>query len=197
MEAESRGFPYRWFLPLTQLSVCVSLLWPYSALLRRQFWPVSRIQLLLPPALNLPVMFAQLPYVIANPDKTEWLPNGIPLEVWRATSWPFAGLLFWWLAGRGMEALDAALHRRKVSLNIRWVEALVGLFEFVSGGLTVAVSISDTRQSLLMMTLGAGGGLWMILGAVVVVAKFLQWRLRREQRRASAQTISSEPGFPP
>ena len=37
-----------------------------------------------PMALNLPVFFLQLPYVILNPEKREWIPEGMSFDVWRA-----------------------------------------------------------------------------------------------------------------
>jgi len=65
-------------------------------------WEIRRT---VPVALNLPVLLVQLPYyVVLNPEKREWVPKGMSFEVWRALSCPFAGMLFWWFAGRGIEA---------------------------------------------------------------------------------------------
>jgi hypothetical protein len=41
------------------------------------------------------------------PDKREWTPRGMLPEEWRALTWPFAGILFWWCAGRGIAAAAA------------------------------------------------------------------------------------------
>jgi hypothetical protein len=59
----------------------------------------------MPSVLNLPSGLIQLPYVILNPEKEEWVPLGVDVMTWRAISWPLLGILFWWSAGRGMEAL--------------------------------------------------------------------------------------------
>ena len=66
------------------------------------------LRLRVPVMLNFPVLIPQLPYILVNSEKREWVPRGMLAEVWRALSWPFAGILFWWCAGRGIEALRAA-----------------------------------------------------------------------------------------
>src|SRR5689334_4419361 len=53
-----------------------------------------------PVVLNFPVAVAQVPYVLVT--RREWVPRGMLIEVWRALIWPFAGIAFWWLAGRGI-----------------------------------------------------------------------------------------------
>src|SRR5882724_13188324 len=147
MDAPFRGFPFRWFLPLAQLMVCVLILWPYWPGMCLQLWasihgrapfvptpeqlpPGTTIDIEVPPSpqreqeldwfdirlrapasLNLPVGIVQLPYVISNPAKTEWVPRGMFSQMWRAVSWPFVGIVFWWMAGRGVEGLVAALRR--------------------------------------------------------------------------------------
>ena len=177
MEARLHGFPFRWFLPVTQLCLCISILWPYSSLLQGRFWSFSGPQLIVPPALNIPVLFAQLPYIIANPDKTEWIPGDMPFEMWRAVSWPFVGSVFWWLAGRGVEGLSAALRRRIVDPKIGWIEVTVSLAVFALGGIAFLGLISEVHADQLTIALAMGSGLWMMLGAVTVAAKVLQWRL--------------------
>src|SRR5579859_7994724 len=85
-----------------------------------------------PLALNFPVLIVQLPYVILSPTKTEWVPKGMFFDVWRALSWPFAGMFFWWFLGRGFEALSAA--RRSVAgPRISWVETAFALILFIIG----------------------------------------------------------------
>src|SRR6266436_4488398 len=48
-----------------------------------------------PTMLDMLVGLVQLPYVIQNPAKTEWVPNGMNFKRWRAISWPLIGLIFW------------------------------------------------------------------------------------------------------
>jgi len=63
--------------------------------------------------------------VILNPSKEEWVPLGMDVITWRAISWPLLGILFWWSAGRGIEALIAT-RRGLVQPEISWVKAAIG-----------------------------------------------------------------------
>ena len=141
-----------------------------------------------PVALNLPVLLMQLPYVILNPEKREWVPRGISFEVWRALSCPLAGVFFWWYAGRGIDALSAAL-RSVVRPRISWVETLVAGI-LVAGGIVALVGIftstSDDRHDLQFVMLVGGAFLWGLLAVSTVAARLLQWRIAK--RRIVAQT---------
>lgn len=213
------GFPFRLFLPMVQLLVCIAILWPYGPGLRRQMWhsiqrlapdllggdqtaPASQIiinvtppssqpkpelnpfemRLTAPAALNLPAGLVQVPFVALTPDKTEWVPSGMWFREWRAVSWPFAGIVFWWLAGRGLEALSAA-RERLIRPILRPGEVVAGLALFVAG---VAACIVLADKGLATppadLLLAAGGVLWAILGAVIVAAAILQSRIRRQAR---------------
>jgi hypothetical protein len=221
MDGPSPGFPYRWFLPVIQLLVCILVLQPYWFRLRTEVWrsiqgweqsllgndesrpqpaivlnatpdlpappePVD-IRLTAPAALNLPVGFVQVPFVLFSPDKTEWAPEGMLLEEWRGLSWPFLGLVFWWVAGRGLEAFFAAAGRRRFAIirpPLHWIEVTVGLCLFVMGSVAGLMYAFGRNPFVLMRdwVFAAGAGLWAVLGAVIVVARLLQWRLRRLAR---------------
>jgi hypothetical protein len=73
---------------------------------------------MVPVMLNMPSLLVQLPYVILSPDKNDWVPKGMDLWTWRAIALPLIGILFWWSAGRGIEALLAA-RRQLVRPRIR------------------------------------------------------------------------------
>jgi hypothetical protein len=69
---------------------------------------VFEIRKWIPQVLNIPVELIQIPCAILTPDKEEWVPSGLDLMTWRAISWPLVGILFWWSAGRGIDALLSA-----------------------------------------------------------------------------------------
>ena len=103
---------------------------------------IDFLQMRVPVLLNFPVVLAELPYILASPSKREWTPRGMLPEEWRALTWPFAGILFWWCAGRGMEALQAT-RRSVVSPRLTWVEtalAIVLLLVGVGTGVGIATS---------------------------------------------------------
>ncbi len=85
-----------------------------------------------PLALNFPVLVMQLPYILVSPAKRERIPKGMPPDIWRALSWPFVGILFWWFLGRGVEALLTA-RRAVVHPRISWVETAFALILLVTG----------------------------------------------------------------
>lgn len=149
------------------------------------------IRMKAPLALDFPVLVAQLPYVLASPTKREWVPKGMPPDIWRALSWPFAGVLFWWFLGRSVEALSAA-RRSVLHPRISWVEAAFAII-LLGAGLVSAVGIltstPDDRSDLQFMTLVAGGLLWGILASVTITARMLQWRVAK--RNASGQPTTA------
>jgi hypothetical protein len=169
MIQERPTLAFRWVLPITQLVLCVVVLWPLRATLVQQvkhsihaYQPLKtpspkpsenqqfHILLLdpmnpqqrwaleasekrewMPMILNLPSGLVQFPYVVLNPAKQDWIPREMDFKTWRAISWPLVGILFWWSAGRGIEALLAA-RRNLVYPRIGWIETIVGaaLFTF-------------------------------------------------------------------
>jgi hypothetical protein len=150
------------------------------------------IRMTAPLALNFPVLIAQLPYILLNPAKREWVPKGMFFDVWRALSWPIAGMFFWWFLGRGIEALFAA--RRSVARpRISWVEVTFALI--LSGiGLAILVgmltSTPDDRRDAQFMTLVAGALLWGILATSTIAARLLQ---RQIAKRRAAEQSAMEP----
>src|SRR5256885_13357433 len=67
---------------------------------------IVHLRMEVPVALNFPALIAQLPYMVLI--RREWIPIGMTRVVWRGLSWSLAGVFFWWLAGRGADALRAA-----------------------------------------------------------------------------------------
>ena len=145
-------------------------------------------------ALNIPVWYSQFPYALNHPGNGEWKPrrvNWLPIalwlpEFWRAITWPLVGIFFWWLAGRGFEAIVAA-RRRVTTPRIRWIEAAFGLFCLALGIVTCIFFFTEDRQYQPDVVMHAMGGvLWGILGMVMVAACVIQWRLRTEAKNQSA-----------
>lgn len=192
---------FSWLLPLGQLLFCAALLFPIRLMIvdglhidlppwveramALNFFPWVKPDFLLSSvtALNLPGLMIQLPFAIASPNQREWMPEGVDFRVWRAITLPFLCLPFWWIAGRGIDALTALNHRR-LAPRIRWPEVVVGSV-WLTGGATlfVAFLVSPAADKDSEFThIAASGGLWAMLGALSVIAAFRQRRLRRKQK---------------
>ena len=218
MPKTQSSFAFRWLLPIAQIMVCLTVLWPWRAVLIHQIGSSVRayraLESSLPQAghgdpaaasvsvyvyadpeesrktqalerdewvpmmLNLPSGLVQLPYVILNPSKEDWSPSGINLRTWRVISWPIVGILFWWSAGRGIEALIAG-RRRRIGPRITWVETGIAAALFVFCGIAaVSLPLSgyhDRNFPLMLWILGSGT--WALLGGLTVAARAMQWRL--------------------
>jgi hypothetical protein len=129
--------------------------------------------------LNLPSVIFQLPYIFLNPEKREWVPRGMSFWEWRAISWPLIGVLFWWAAGRGLEALVAA-RRGLIRPAIKWVETVIAMVLFVIFAVLCVCALgnrpmgSDTNSAIGFV----GCVLWTILTGVIIAARIAQWRIR-------------------
>src|SRR6476646_42675 len=114
-----RRIRFALLLPAAQLLLCAALLWPIRLTI------VHALHIPLPPvieqtmvadclrwspkqdfflssvvALDIPAGLIQLPYAMNSPTKREWSPNGMDDQIWRAITWPFLCIPFWWIAGR-------------------------------------------------------------------------------------------------
>jgi len=148
----------------------------------------AELRMKVPLLLNFPVLVAQLPYILLNPAKREWIPKGMFPATWRALSWPFAGLVFWWFSGRGIEALRAAC-RAVVHPRVGRMEATLAAVLFCFGLVAligILTSTPDDRKNVQFLTLVAGAVLWGCLATVTIVARFLQWRIPK--RRVTPET---------
>ena len=130
-----------------------------------------------PVVLNFPVAVAQVPYLLVT--RREWLPHGMLIGTWRALTWPLACLLFWWLVGRGIEALSASF-RSTLHPRLSWIEVAWSMVLLVVGIVTVigiVTSTPDDRRDKDFMAPVYGGLLWGVLAALAVTARFRQWRI--------------------
>jgi hypothetical protein len=133
-----------------------------------------------PIMLNLPSGLVQLPYAILNPTKEEWMPRGMDFKTWRVISWPLIGILFWWCAGRGLDALPAA-RRHLIHPRIAWFETVVGavLFLFcavIAIGIPICAGVDNDFPMKLFV---AGSGTWAVLGGMMTAARVAQRRVVR------------------
>jgi hypothetical protein len=196
-----RSLRFSLLLPLGQLLFCAVLLFPIRLMILHglridlppwieqimalNFFPWVKPDFLLSSvmALNLPGLVIQLPYAMVSSSQREWMPADVDFRVWRAITLPWLCLPFWWIAGRGIDALNAVKHQQ-FAPRIRWPEVVVGSV-WVAGGATVLVGflVSPTADKDTEFTrVAASGGLWALLGAMSVIAGFRQRRLRRRQR---------------
>jgi hypothetical protein len=139
-------------------------------------------------ALDFPVLVAQLPYILLNPAKREWVPKGMFPDIWRMLSWPFAGMFFWWFWGKDIEALLAA-RRNLLHPRIGWTETAFAVILFGVGLVSLAgilTSTPDDRRDTQFIALVAGGLMWGVLATVTIAARFLQWRIRKRTELAPA-----------
>jgi len=130
--------------------------------------------------LNMPGSLPDMVYGIASPAHQEWTPRGMFFWTWRDLSWPIIGLLFWWIAGRSLEALLVA-RNRIVRPKIGWWEVLLSLPVLAYGGVMAVMMSLDpsAREELPWVLFFVFGTMWFLLGASNVVAFAAQWRLRR------------------
>jgi hypothetical protein len=131
--------------------------------------------------INLPAAVFELPLMI----KQNWPSPTWDSQTLRAVTWPILGLVFWWMAGRGADALIASRERRLFP-RMGWVETVVGSLIMASGGATViAVEFFSGADRSELQLLAGVAGMWTILGGLTVAARIAQWRIRKKLRAIS------------
>jgi len=129
-----------------------------------------------------------------------WVLQGMLPEFWRSISWPFVGIFFWWIAGRGIEALVAS-RRRVLSPTITWFEVLVAslVIAFCAALCVGLLPDASFRDELIYpwRLVPMATGLWILLGVATVTARLVQWPIGRQLRNelATAPTLSSLSSF--
>ncbi len=127
-------------------------------------------------ALNLPALLAELPTALVSDDRSSWSPSGMDFRVWRALSYPFVGVFFWWLIGRGADALRSAA-------QLKWPETAFAAVLLVTGILFCigwfTGTTAEDRADANLHWIGLGVLLWLLLEAIPVTAGALQLRARR------------------
>jgi hypothetical protein len=147
---------------------------------------IESLRMKVPMVLNLPVSIAQLPYVIPSSSKREWVPRGMTTDTWRAITWPFAGVLFWWLAGRGVEAFLAS-RRKVVSPRLTLPETVFAAIFVCLGVVIVAGTVTSTAEDwrdLQLLPFVGSGVIWGVLSGLTIAARISQWKIRRQAQLA-------------
>lgn len=204
---ESRTTPFRWTLPVGELLLCAALVEPFVGFLIVQMRPTSRADSTKAerPVLNLDLQRVQtpeekraerllmlriwvpallnLPCVFLGLARKELVPNGVFSELWRSFTWPIVGVIFWWIAGRGLEALLA--YRRRVLLPvITWIEVFVSSLICTFCLLLLFGFLLDPSMRTGVIypwyLVAPASGLWVLLGAATIAARIAQWRIRRQ-----------------
>jgi len=208
---ERRTIPFRWVFPISELILSAVLLWPWRGFLILQMravahahWPtrVEQPVLRLNPELvpetprqrraeTLSMMRVSAPALLNMPcgflglARSKSAPNGMLPELWRSISWPFVGTIFWWIAGRAIEALMAS-RGRVLSPAITWVELFVASAVTICTALLCIGLLSDPSMRAGFIypwrLAAAASGLWILLSAATVAARLVQWRIRRQLR---------------
>ena len=195
---------FAWLLPVAQLLLCAAFLWPIRLTI------VHELRISLPPviektmvadcqrwspkqdlflgasvALNIPAGIIEMPFSMSK-----WAPKGMNDLVWRAISWPFVCIPFWWIAGRAIDALTVVKHRSLMP-RISLIESVIGSIWMAIGALLFVgfLVMAGIKKDPVLIRIAAAGGLWALLGALSVIARFRQKRLPRlENAAATAAT---------
>lgn len=206
------GLRFRLALPLGQLLLCAILLWPARAWVFHELGlpdSIARTPIIirygggagqqvfrwsastgmdLAAFLNLPGCISELPYAIFSASHRPWKPSHMDFKVWRAVTWPLLGTLFWWVAGRGADAL-AAWKKRTIHPKVSWLETVIG-FLLGAVGITFAIGFvffaGPDRHDRDLQLAASAAALWAFLASLSVAGKILQWRLRRRLLKAQA-----------
>jgi len=202
-----RVVAFRWVLPIAEILVCAALLWPWRGILAWQlratgheYWPAKidepvHLNVVLTPSAKTPQetnaeelldirisgpALLNMPCALLGLARREAVPRGMVAEFWRSVSWPFFGIIFWWIAGRGIEALVAS-RRRLLCPEITWMEVFVASLVVALGALILAAFLSGDRSGFVFPwpSAVAASGLWILLGGTTIVARVAQWRIRR------------------
>jgi hypothetical protein len=130
--------------------------------------------------LNLPGVFPQVPFMILRDRHDELRIEAIDFKTWRVITWPVLALPFWWMAGRGLEALIAA-RRGLIFIRIGWMSTVIS-FLLMAGGLTITIGFlfaGKDRADPISQLMAGSGLMWGVLASLTVAAKIAQWRLRK------------------
>jgi hypothetical protein len=199
---------FAWLLPVAQLLLCAAILWPIRLTI------VHELHIPLPPvieqtmvadcqrwspkqdfflssvvALNIPGGLIQLPYAMNTPTKREWSPKGMNDLLWRAVTWPFLCIPFWWIAGRAIDGLTVVKHQL-VRPRISSLETAIGSIWMALCALLFVGSLvmAGIKKDHALTRIAAGCGLWALLGALSLIARFRQKRLPILQSAAATAT---------
>lgn len=137
----------------------------------------KEVRLLIPGNLNFPAFFFD--FLISDLLADRSHTDDDFYTYWRAVTWPLLAIVFWWMAGRAVEALIAA-RENLLTPRISPPEVTVAIvLLFFGGGLSLQFAFGGESGDLDSYLLAAGAGLWAIIGAIMLSARLAQWKVRR------------------
>src|SRR5262245_7888237 len=131
LQPQANVLPFRWILPLGQL-VLSTLLFAIAKLPLGSTTVRDRALEIIY-GLNLPACFIQIALKALRANQQYWTPPGMSFQTWSAIISPVFGMVFWWMAGRALEALvvfKSGLRRPKINgleLNVGFLVMLFGV----------------------------------------------------------------------
>jgi hypothetical protein len=138
------------------------------------------VRLWVPALMNFPASLAELPISLRDPNGRYWAPVGIGLHAWRAISWPVIGVVLWWIAGRGFEAIIAS-RRGILRPRITWADVVIAVLLVLMGAFALLAPIeADVRNDpqLPWRFLSLAGMMWLAIGVAIIASRFAQRRIR-------------------
>lgn len=132
--------------------------------------------------LNLPGGMLQMKAAAYGINHHGWIAAAMDAISSSSLSSSVLALPFWWIAGRGADAL-AARRRKLIPLRIRFSEAAVSFVLLMGGALVASVEIVAFVSGNGAAMVLAGMLLWSFLGGIGVRARYLE---RREEKKQLA-----------
>jgi hypothetical protein len=207
--AIKRAFPFRLVLPLSQLLLCAVLIvifcGPRSLIVfglepastapitaastmkdhsnpasdRRAQITITDHVLRVIAVVNLPGGVLQVPIMRYSRAHPALAPTIFKIFTSHMLSWSLLSLPFWWIAGRGLDAL-IAMRRNLLAPLLHWTEGTISfvlLFMGVTAGSVCIWTIATGRGQPGLATLGPCELFWSILGGITVLARSRQRRM--------------------
>src|SRR5215813_4314460 len=154
---------------------------------------VKQVRLSVPSSLNFPAFFVD--YFISGLVTDKSRPYSEEFrKSWMAVTWPMLAIVFWWMAGRAIEALYAA-RKRLLLPRIGSPEVTVAVaLLFFGGGLCLSFLLGGSTRDLDSYLLAAGAALWALIGATMLIARIAQWRIRKGMQAVNKMNSTLEAG---
>lgn len=134
-------------------------------------------RLLFPKYLNFPVWFFDLPFMgLIYPESPDRHVHDKRQSL-QAVTWPLAGVLFWWMAGRGIEALF--MRKRLLVPRIGPPEITAAIAILISGIPVAIFGLSGQGQDLNSKFFRGGAALWSLMAVIIIAGGILQSRIRK------------------
>jgi hypothetical protein len=140
--------------------------------------PVPKLRLTIATDLNLPAALFHVPIAMMRSSRR---PGTDPFAV-TAITWPIVGMIFWWIAGRGIEALRNS-YRNVIAPRISAPEILLAaIMLFVALFAWLMIRSGDVTAGepdpFGDFVLKSAFSLWSLFSVILLIAGFTQRRIR-------------------